>query len=156
MLTSNIYFRKELFRKRFTQKLACKDIKPTHAKKWSKSIFNILKPNLIDALIQIVNQNKILNRGPKPDPIKIDRFLEAFWEILDNGSKTEYITKNHKISLKTYYRYLKLVIEHNLLRQMHANLLKETCSEPLKCLDASHIRSINGREGVDYGFVVYK
>ena len=116
------------------QSKTSKDIKPTHAKKWSKSIFNILKPNLIDALIQIVNQNKILNRGPKPDPIKIDRFLEAFWEILDNGSKTEYIAKNHKISLKTYYRYLKLVIEHNLLRQMHANLLKETCSEPLKCL----------------------
>ena len=102
--------------------------------------------------MQIVNDNKILNRGPKPNPLKIELFLDAYYELLDNGSKLEYIDKHYAISLKTYYRYQKIIIANKLIEQFHNQLFNGASREYFKLLDATHIRSLDGKEGVAYGY----
>ena len=79
-------------------------------------------------------------------------FLLKLAEQVDNGSKICYLEKHYGISRGTYYRYLRIIIEHRIIQKFHYRLLAGYRKPSLLLVDGSHIRSINGSEGVDYGY----
>jgi len=75
----------------------------------------------------------------------------------DNGSKIEYIERHHAISRATYYRYLNLLIDNKLIELYHEKLLTGAISPTIEMTDAAmslHIRSVDGSEGVDFGYKI--
>jgi len=125
------------------------DIKPSVTNKYSRNIFITLKPYIAEKIYQIIILRKVNNRGPKPKKENISRSLDAIFEYLDSGTKIEYIEEHYKISRATFYRYFKLT--DNLIVEIHKQLFG--ASPPsLSVTDSSHVRSIDGSEGVSYGY----
>ena len=120
--------------------------------KWCEYSFKELKLLIAEALFQAVLRNKVSNKGPKPHEETINVFLDALFELLDNGSKCSYLFRHHKISKTSFYKYFNLLIAEKILEKAHENLLKGAIIEDIALLDSSHIRSVKGSEGVDYGF----
>jgi len=118
----------------------------------SRIIYNEIKQLLLDDILTIVYEKKKFNRGPKPNPETILRVLDALFEHLDNGSKLYYLEVHHNISRGTYYRYLKIISQYQLFQKYNEKLLENHLPEIFLILDASHIRSIFGSEGVSYGY----
>jgi transposase len=127
-------------------------VKPSGTKKWSKSIFDYMKPFLVKEIERVVLSNKKGNKGPRPKIRNIDHALDAIFEALDTGTKLDYLERTHNISRATYYRYLKIIIDHRLFVKLHQKLLEDHSSPSLGLVDGSHIRSVNGSEGVNYGY----
>ena len=123
------------------------NITPTAQNKWSENIFNKLKPALLDYLYQAVLRNKVSNKGPKPSKDTINAFLDALFELLDNGSKYSYLFKHHKISKTTFYKYFNLLVSEQISENILNNLLKGVILDQITLLDSSHIRSIKGSDG---------
>jgi hypothetical protein len=118
----------------------------------SRTIYNELKYSILDDIVLIISSRKKLNRGPKPNPKTILGVLDALFEQLDNGSKLYYLEKHYNISRGTYYRYLKIISEYNLFQKYNDYLRSKHLPPLFLILDATHIRSLSGSEGVDFGY----
>ena len=123
---------------------------PTVYNKKSRPIFETLKPFLATSIIDIILKRKCLNRGPKPKTENVNKFLNAYFEAVDNGSKIEYLERHYNIPRATYYRYLNLITDYKLMEDYHDKLLTGAIPPPMEVTDAAmflHIRSVDGSEG---------
>ena len=128
------------------------NIVPSTTKKYSKNIFDTLKPFLAEAIYQTVMRKKKGNKGPKPKRHNISASLDALFEAMDSGTKVDYLERHHKIPRATYYRYLKIISNNGLLEIFREGLTSGFQSPSLSLVDASHIRSVDGSEAVAYGY----
>lgn len=127
-------------------------IKSTPQHKWNENIFQVLRIYLTQLILDAIITNKTLNRGPKPKPETVNKFLNAFFELCDNGSKFTYLIRHHHISSDTFYRLFKVLMAHQLFQKLHQNLLNGAIIEDINLLDSTHLRSLDGSDGVGYGF----
>ena len=56
-------------------------------KKYSKNIFDLLKPFLVESLEKFITSNKKGNKGPKPKIENISKVLDAVFEALDTAAE---------------------------------------------------------------------
>lgn len=117
-----------------------------------KGVFDFLLPYLEKNLYDYIISIKRLNRGRKPSRELIAAFLKSYFYLLDNGAKTYTLEEHLGITRGSFYRLLKILCESRLLESFHESLLYRSDVPSLLLTDASHIRSLQGSEGVAFGY----
>jgi len=72
--------------------------------------------------------------------------------MTDNGGKCIYIERHYGVKIGSYYRFLNIIIDHRLFERFLEKCLVDEPSPNLCVVDGTHIRSVEGTEGVSYGY----
>lgn len=112
-----------------------------------EELYKRLKPLMLSEL-----QTVLINRRKKQTgrPIKTDlnKFLDALFFLVDTGSQSIYVEKFFQIPKSTFYRYLQIIKEHQILKNLYNQIIHESpLSVPL-ITDTKTVKSMDGRETV--------
>ena len=114
------------------------------------SIFQRIKPLIIDRLIEIL----LLNRNsPAGRPIKTDfnRLLDALYFIIESGSQFKYVA-SYGITKTTFYRYLKILSDNHIVEQIYYQMIQsQEQNDTVECpriTDTMSIKSMRGSNGL--------
>jgi len=118
---------------------------------WNMTIFQTLKRYIQEAILEIIYARKIKNRGPKIT-CDVSKVLDAIFDMTDNGGKCSYIERHYGVKIGSYYRFLNIIIDHQLFERFLETCLAQESLPSLAVVDGTHIRSVDGSEGVSFGF----
>ena len=111
-----------------------------------KEAFNYLVPRMITLFEKYLIRKKLDNRGRKRS-LNLYCFFETLFEIVDSGSKVKYIANHHRIPKSTFFRYLKLLVDSKITRQLVNDQLKGYYYHKLLIIDSFLVKSLMGKEG---------
>lgn len=112
-----------------------------------RKIFDTLKPLIIEKIIDFLSHRQIRHTG-RPITTDFNRFLDALYFISESGAQFKYVTNVTGISKGTFYRYLKLVSENNIINDVYEQAIQNYPLADLLITDTCTIKSMNGSVGL--------
>lgn len=112
-----------------------------------RQIFTYMKPLIIQSINNYFN-SKTRQKNGRPRSVNLDGFLDSLYFLIDNGAKTKYIPELFNVSKGSFYRYLHLLEEQQIIDELNHHMLEtyHPVDETLMT-DGSLVKSVDGSEG---------
>ena len=118
------------------------------SEKISYQSFQRVKPTIIEILEKYLQNKTTSKHSGRKRTFDLNLFLDAIFQLLDNGDKSVWLKTHNQRIAGSYKRYLRLLKDSNAL-QIAFDLILEKESEPFKLFaDSFIVKSIDGSQGV--------
>lgn len=111
----------------------------------SRRFFQVFKPLLKERFEQYLNLQKTSQAG-RPRKFDLDIFFEAFFQLVDNGSKISNLAICFPQIAGSFKRYLRLFCQSRLLECLNNQLLLQLKAGDCLTIDSFVVKSCDGKE----------
>lgn len=113
-------------------------------------VFKRLKPLFIERIHTFLETRTLYHTG-RPITTDFNKFFDALFFIVESGSQIRYVKEAYGIPKSTFYRYLKIITEHNILKNIYEDILKtqkDSLQNTPLIADTFTIKSMRGSIGL--------
>ena len=68
--------------------------------------------------------------------------------MTDSGAQSYYVEKFFHIPKSTFYRYLKIIVEHKMFENLHAHAIKDHPIPDVTITDTYTVKSMDGSDTI--------
>ena len=106
-------------------------------------IFKNIKPLIVTQIQEALKTRSIKQTG-RPITTDFNKFVDALFFLCESGSQSHFVKDVFGIPKATYYRYLKIIGEYQILQKVYNSMIDSVpVSEPLIT-----VKSMRGSEGL--------
>jgi len=92
------------------------DLDINHDEKYLE-VFKRLKPLLIERIHTVLSSRSLSHSG-RHITTNFNNFFDALFFIVESGSQMRYVKQTYGIPKSTFYRYLKIMIDYHILKDV--------------------------------------